>query len=151
MSYDYTVQYVADSTSFPSMAAAVAMMLTYRDGQSRTESQVLAKLTEIGVDAANGNDADRLAYPLGLNMLTDPCHDGRDWARYLERGPVMVATPSRVFLVAGVEAEDAGDSARLKLIDPAAGGETWMGWNEVKQRYELDPNVGYVIRIFQWP
>lgn len=151
MGSDYFVQYVAESTSLPSMAAAASMMLAYKDGQSRTDSQVLAKLAEVGVNPADGNEADRLAYPLGLNMLGDPCHDTRDWARYLERGPVMVATPSRVFLVAGVENEDEGDSARLKIIDPAQGGETWMGWSEVKQRYELDPAVGYTIKLFQWP
>jgi hypothetical protein len=69
----------------------------------------------------------------------------------LAGGPIMVGTSDRIFLVAGIENENGGNSAQLKIIDPGQGGETWMGYDEVMQRYHLDPESGYQIKLFQWP
>ncbi|MDT4918408.1 MAG: hypothetical protein QOH89_3108 [Pseudonocardiales bacterium] len=150
MGSDYSVQYVGETPSFPSMAAATSMMLVYKNGQSMSDSRVLRTLTDAGINPHSPSDVDRVAYPLSLNALTDPCRDPNDWAKALERGPLMVGTSNRVFLVAGINDESNGDSAHLKILDPAQGGETWMSFSEAKQRYELDPDLGYVIKLFQW-
>ena len=147
--YDYSVQYVAESSTFPSMAASAAMMLGYRDGGAPVAHQVLNRFADCNLSPDNPNDIDRLAYPLTINVLSDACHGPADWAKALERGPVMVGTTSRVILVAGVVNEYEGDSAKLKIVDPGMGGETWMGFDEVKQRYEIDPAI-YQVKLLQW-
>lgn len=148
MGHDFQIQYVNQSTSVPSMAAATTMLLNYREAGMHTESSVLRRLAELNISADNVYDVDRLAYPFGLTMLSEPCRGPSDWAKALEHGPVMVGTTSQVFLVVGVDHEFEGDAARMKIADPAMGGETWMGFSEMKTRYEVDPDI-YQVKLFQ--
>lgn len=124
------------------------MLLNYRESGMHTEATVLRRLADLHISPDNVYDIDRLAYPFGLNQLTDPCRGPSDWSRALERGPVMVGTTSQVFLVVGVDHEFEGDAARMRIMDPAMGGDTWMGFSELKQRYEIDPDI-YQVKLFQ--
>jgi hypothetical protein len=152
MSYDYSVQYVAESQTFPCLAAATAMMLSYQGGQAYSQSALVDKLTDAGVNVNDANDVDRLAYPLSLNLLGDiTCRAAADWLDPLAYGPIMVGNSERVFLLAGIQNENDGDSAQVKIVDPGQGGETWMGYDEAKQRYHLDPDSGYQLKLLQRP
>lgn len=146
---EHNVQYVAETPSMPQLAASTLMMLNYRGNPSYSVSELLGRLAEIGINRHDPNEIDRLVNPLSINLLSEACSSAADWARALDRGPIMVGMPSHVFVVAGVENEEDEGSARLKILDPTQGGETWMGYGEVVQRYEL--GVGYPVKLFQWP
>jgi hypothetical protein len=52
----------------------------------------------------------------------------------LERGPVMVGSPTHVIVIAGISGEDDDGAARLKILDPAQTGEYWGGYQEIEQQ-----------------
>lgn len=125
------------------------MMLGYKNNQSYPESAVLEQFRDFGADGADEGECQQLAYRLGFNVVANACRNAKGWAQMLERGPVMVGSPTHVIVIGGIENEDDDGNARLKILDPARG-EYWGGYREVEQQYELNPDSGYDTNLFQW-
>jgi ABC-type bacteriocin/lantibiotic exporter with double-glycine peptidase domain len=150
MGSEYFIEHVPQTQAMSCWAASTAMMLGYRRNQSYPESEVLAKFSEFGVDGADNEEWKVLAEQVGLNVLTDACRGAAGWAEILARGPVMVGTPSHVLVVAGIRNEEDDSNAHIKILDPALSGEYWGGYETIEQQYELNPDAGYTVNLFQW-
>ena len=90
MSSDYFIEHVPQTQQMSCWAASTAMMLGYRDGQSYPESAVLEQFRDFGVDGADENECQQLAFRLGFNVVTNACRTALGWAELLDHGPVMV-------------------------------------------------------------
>jgi ABC-type bacteriocin/lantibiotic exporter with double-glycine peptidase domain len=150
MSTEYSVEFVPQTQAMSCWAASTAMMLGYRNNQSYPESAVLAQFKEFGADGADEGECQQLAYRLGFNIVVNACRNAQGWAQMLERGPVMVGSPTHVIVIAGVNNEDDDSQAQLKILDPASTGEQWGGYQAIEQQYELNPDSGYDSNLFQW-
>ncbi len=150
MSSDYFVEHVPQTQAMSCWAASTAMMLGYHRNQSYPESEVLAEFREFGVDGADNEECKTLAARVGLTVLSDACRNAQGWDQVLQRGPVMVGSPTHVIVVAGIDGEDEDASAALKVLDPAESGEYWGGYQAIEHQYELNPDAGYTVNMFQW-
>lgn len=150
MGSDYSVQHVPQTQAMSCWAASTAMMLGYRNNQSYPESEVLQQFKDFGADGADEGECQQLAYRLGFNIVQNACRNAQGWAQMLERGPVMVGSPTHVIVIAGINGEDDDSHAQLKILDPAASGEQWGGYQAIEQQYELNPDAGYDSNLFQW-
>ena len=150
MGSDYFVQHVPQTQQMSCWAASTAMMIGYHENQSYPESAVLERFRQFGVDGADNEECKTLANQVGLTVLSDACRNAQGWAEVLQRGPVMVGTPNHVLVVAGINGEDDDSSAQLKIVDPAESGEYWGGYQDIEQQYELNPDAGYTVNLFQW-
>jgi hypothetical protein len=101
------------------------------------------------VDGADNEECKSLASRLGINVLPDACNSPMGWDQILQRGPVMVGTPTHVIVVAGINGED-GELAQLKVHDPAQSAEYWGPYQDTERGYELNPDQGYTVNLFQW-
>jgi ABC-type bacteriocin/lantibiotic exporter with double-glycine peptidase domain len=150
MGSDYSVQHVPQTQAMSCWAASTAMMIGYRDNQSYPESAVLQQFKDFGADGADEGECQQLAYRLGFTIVQNACRNAQGWAQMLERGPVMVGSPTHVIVIAGISGEDDDSHAQLKILDPAASGEQWGGYQAIEQQYELNPDAGYDSNLFQW-
>ncbi len=150
MGSDYFVQHVPQTQQMSCWAASTAMMLGYARNQSYPESAVLAEFREFGVDGADDEECKTLASRLGINVLSDACRNAQGWAQVLQNGPVMVGSPTHVIVIAGISGEEDDSTAMLKVLDPAQSGEYWGGYQTIEQQYELNPDAGYTVNLFQW-
>jgi ABC-type bacteriocin/lantibiotic exporter with double-glycine peptidase domain len=149
MSSDYAVEHVPQTQAMSCWAASTAMMLGYHRNQSYPESEVLAEFASFGVDGADNEECKTLAAQLGLTVLPDACRNPEGWDQVLQRGPVMVGTPTHVIVIAGISGEQA-ETAQLKVLDPAQSGEYWGHYQDTERGYELNPDAGYTVNLFQW-
>lgn len=150
MGSDYFVQHVPQTQQMSCWAASTAMMLGYHRNQSYPESEVLKEFSDFGIDGADEQESQQLASRLGLNVVENACRNAQGWADMLSRGPVMVGSPTHVIVIAGIHGEEDDAHAQLKILDPAASGETWGGYQAIEQQYELNPDAGFNTNLFQW-
>ena len=150
MGSDYFVEHVQQTQQMSCWAASTAMMLGYKNNQSYPESAVLEQFRDFGVDGADEGECQQLAYRLGFNVVQNACRNAQGWAQMLERGPVMVGSPTHVIVIAGIDNEGDDSQARLHIHDPAESGDKWDGYQTVEQQYELNPDAGYDTNLFQW-
>lgn len=149
MSIDHQVELVPQTQAMSCWAASTAMMLGYRNNQSYPEAAVLEQFREFGTNGADEGECQRLAYTLGFNVLPNQCATPDGWEQMLARGPIMVGTPTHVFVMAGIYGDSTHEGSQFHILDPARG-DMWAQYVDVESQYELNPEHGYDTNLFQW-
>ncbi|MEO9137942.1 MAG: papain-like cysteine protease family protein, partial [Jatrophihabitans sp.] len=141
MSSDYMVPFVPQTQRMSCWAASTAMMLGYARNQSYPESAVLEEFASFGIDGADNEECKQLAAQLNLYVLPDQCNSPGAWDQMLQRGPVMVGSPTHVIVIGGIKDEES-EFAQLKVYDPAYSGEHWGAYQDTETQYEMNPAHG---------
>jgi ABC-type bacteriocin/lantibiotic exporter with double-glycine peptidase domain len=149
MSVDHSVELVMQTQQMSCWAASTAMMLGYKNNQSYPESAVLQQFAEFGADGADEGECKQLAFRLGFNVLPNQCSTPEGWEQLLGGGPIMVGTPSHVFVLAGIYGDGTDAGTQFHVLDPARG-DIWPYYADVESQYELNPAAGYDTNLFQW-
>ena len=149
MAIDHEVYWQPQSQNMSCWAASTAMMIGYRDQVSYPESEVLKQFADFGVDGADDSECAQLAYQLGFTILPNQCALPEAWEQMLQRGPIMVGSPTHVIVVAGISGDGTPEGSHFHVLDPARG-DFWGPYMDVETQYELNPDAGYENNLFQW-
>lgn len=149
MGQDHFVPHVQQSQAMSCWAASTAMMLGYHRNQSYPEAEVLREFADFGIDGADNEECKQLASRLGIHVLPDQCNSPMAWDQMLARGPIMVGSPTHVIVIAGIRDEES-EHAHLKVHDPAQSAEYWGAYQDTERGYEMNPDAGYTVNLFQW-
>ena len=123
----HSVGLVSQSRNDLCWAAAIAMLLNFRDGTDYSDLDVANSYPHDGT-GAGPDDWARLADSHRLDFQPGQCLGPDDWEKTVAHGPVIVVIPGNnwhAVVVSGAESDGTIEGSRIYVEDPGRGEQWW--------------------------
>jgi ABC-type bacteriocin/lantibiotic exporter with double-glycine peptidase domain len=140
MTVDYTVPYVQQSQEMSCWAAATAMVMSWKQGQSLPEQAILDQFRQFGTDGMDAAECLQLAQKLGMHVLPEMCRTPQAWDDALAAGPIMVGIPGHWIVLAGISGDMTPAGTTVHILDPARGEMASVPYATLEDQYEMRPD-----------
>ena len=137
---DYSVNFVAQSRSDLCWAASTAMLVNYRDGSSKRDTDIAAEAGVAHEAGVTEIELENLVRVFNLTQVYPQCADAEGWEQILrDNGPLIAAvsggnSTEHIIVVAGANASQ-GEAGEIRVLDPWDG-EGWTPLADFQSKYD---------------
>ncbi|WP_054053785.1 peptidoglycan-binding protein [Alloactinosynnema sp. L-07] len=134
---DHGVVHITQQSEATCWAAAIAMIINYRDG-SDFDDHTLCDHVGLDRDGATVAEVDQALAQVDMHLIAPACFTPDGWLQLLDNGPKGVIVPGAPWhriVIAGAKTDGTPEGTWLHVLDPA-GGDSWQSYEDVEEQFE---------------